>query len=87
VDTFARRDDLVVFIGNNDPALLFCMDRKGWLIGEEQSEDAQVRAIWRSGAKIAVVPGAPVGDEVWEFLNTVGSPVFTSGRIRVYRLP
>jgi hypothetical protein len=56
VDRFAERDDRVVFIGNNDPALLFCMDRKGWLVSEDESTEERIRSIWKAGAKIAVVP-------------------------------
>jgi 4-amino-4-deoxy-L-arabinose transferase-like glycosyltransferase len=87
VDSFARPNERVVFIGNNDPALLFCMDRKGWLLTEEDSTEERVRSVWRSGAKLAIVPGAPVKDEVWRLLKTEGWPVFTSGRIVVFRLP
>jgi hypothetical protein len=85
-DSFAAPQDRVVFIGNNDPALLFCMDRKGWLLTEEDSSEARVRSIWKAGAKLAIVPGAPVRDEVWQFLKTDGQLVFTAGRIVVYRL-
>ncbi len=42
-DRFAERTDRVVFIGSNDPALLFCMDRKGWLLTEEDSTEERVR--------------------------------------------
>ena len=87
VGRFAERDDRVVFIGNNDPALLFCMDRKGWLVSESESTEERIRSIWKAGAKIAVVPGAPLRDEVWRMLKTEAWPVFTAGRILVFRLP
>jgi len=63
------------------------MDRKGWLLTEEDSSEARVRSIWKAGAKLAIVPGAPVRDEVWQLLKTDGQLVFTAGRIVVYRLP
>ena len=87
VGRFAERDDRVVFVGNNDPALLFCMDRKGWLVSESESTEERIRSIWKAGAKIAVVPGAPLRDEVWRMLKTEAWPVFTAGRIVVFRLP
>jgi hypothetical protein len=62
------------------------MDRKGWLLTEEDSTEPRVRSIWKAGAKLAIVPGAPVQDEVWQFLKTDGRLVFTAGRIVVYRL-
>jgi hypothetical protein len=87
VDKFIGRDDRVVFVGNNDPALLFCMDHKGWLVSEGESTEERIRSIWKAGATIAVVPGAPLSEDVWRMLKTEAWPVFTAGRIIVFRLP
>ena len=86
VNQFADPGDRVVFVGNNDPALLFCMDRKGWLLIPEESTEERVRQIRQAGAKLAVVPGAPLNDKVWKLLKTEAWPVFTAGRIVVFRL-
>ena len=86
VNQFADPGDRIVFVGNNDPALLFCMDRKGWLLTPEESTEERVREIRNAGAKLAVVPGAPLKDEVWKLLKTEAWPVFTAGRIVVFRL-
>lgn len=62
------------------------MDRKGWLLIPEESTEERVRQIRQAGAKLAVVPGAPLKDEVWKLLKTEAWPVFTAGRIVVFRL-
>jgi hypothetical protein len=85
-DKFADPADRVVFVGNNDPALLFCMDRKGWLLTPEDSTVERLKQIRKAGAKLAIVPGAPLNDDVWKLLKTESWPVFTAGRIIVFRL-
>ena len=85
-DQVRRPADRVVFVGNNDPALLFCMDRKGWLLTPEDSTVERIKQIRKAGAKLAIVPGAPLSDDVWKLLKTESWPVFTAGRIMVFRL-
>jgi hypothetical protein len=63
------------------------MDHKGWLVSEGESTEERIRSIWKAGATIAVVPGAPLSEDVWRMLKTEAWPVFTAGRIIVFRLP
>jgi hypothetical protein len=46
----------------------------------------RLKQIRKAGAKLAIVPGAPLNDDVWKLLKTESWPVFTAGRIIVFRL-
>jgi hypothetical protein len=61
-------DDRVVFIGEENPQMLFCIDRKGWLLSADDATAARVEEVWRAGARIAVVPSVFDRDETLTFL-------------------
>jgi hypothetical protein len=78
----------VVFVGNNDPKLLFCIDRKGWLLAWFEADEPHVRSAWNAGAKLAIVQRANQNADLRRFLTEVGTPV-PSGRnvdAEVFRL-
>lgn len=75
-----------VFIGDNNPQMLFCVDRKGWLLSAGESNASRVRQAWQSGAKYAVLPRAFRRADVSQVLAEAGAPILTSRTLEVYRL-
>jgi hypothetical protein len=76
----------VVMIGNNNPQLLVCIDRKGWLYGAHEVSVERARAAWDAGASIAIMPRAVAGDEVRRFLMENGTVIVRTERTEAYRL-
>lgn len=79
-------DERVVLLGTPDPKLLFCMDRKGWVVPSRDDEGA-VRAAWQSGAVLVLLP-KPLTDERGErFAMQIGVVVLSTLDMDVVRLP
>jgi hypothetical protein len=76
----------VVVLGTSDPKLLFCMDRRGWLLPDIQAE-GELRAAWQSGAKLVIAPRTGPGDAVRQLLNQSGKIVLSTLDADVVRLP
>lgn len=49
-------DDLVAFFGYLSPDILYCLDRRGWALGEEWVTAKGMRQIAAEGADVIVVP-------------------------------
>jgi hypothetical protein len=79
-------DALVVFVGYNDPKLLFCMDRRGWLLPSYEADEVHLRSAWEGGARIAVVPDGVQDAGARRLLNEVGKPLFRAGSLQVFGL-
>jgi hypothetical protein len=50
-----QRSDLVAFADYGSPDLLFCLDRRGWLLHAEESTPARLGEIIRQGASVLVM--------------------------------
>jgi hypothetical protein len=75
----------VVVLGTSDPKLLFCMDRKGWLIPSVE-DDSAIRRAWETGAKLVVAPKASLGDNVRHFLTENGDVIDSTMETDLVRL-
>lgn len=53
---FLMPRDRLLFVGDNDPKLMFCMDRSGWLKNPAESDAAHLDEALGHGATIAVLP-------------------------------
>lgn len=51
-----RPDDRAVFVSHQNPDVLFCIGRKGWLLGAPQSTPDGVLEVVRNGGSVVVVP-------------------------------
>jgi hypothetical protein len=76
--------DRVVFVDIDDPALMFCLDVKGWLFGKGEPVASLERSL-AGGAAAAVVPiDADPGPAAW--LERVGAEVYRNRKYRILRL-
>ena len=75
----------VMVVGTSDPKLLFCIDRKGWLL--PSADEGAIRAAWDAGARLAVVPKSSTNAAAQRFLAENGSPVLSTLDADVFRLP
>jgi hypothetical protein len=76
-----RPDDLVVFANYNSPDLLYCLDRRGWLLLEEASTAPYLAHLTAQGASVLVAP-VPVPPE----LSADRPPLVSTQRWVSYRL-
>jgi hypothetical protein len=79
-------DDRAVIVGETDPKLLFCSDRKGWVLGGAESDVDHLRAAWRDGARLVFVLKSFTDPQVREFLNSTGTRVISSDVREVFQL-
>lgn len=47
--------DRLVFANDQSPDMLFCLDRKGWLLSTDQSTVAHIRSLSQAGASVVVL--------------------------------
>ncbi|HVH29836.1 MAG TPA: glycosyltransferase family 39 protein [Vicinamibacterales bacterium] len=86
IGTASVSEERVAMLGTSDPKLLFCADRKGWLLPAPVDEQALHR-IWEEGARLVVVPKTLPGDEsARAFLAASGSQVISTLDADVFRL-
>jgi hypothetical protein len=79
-------DERVVILGTSDPKLLFCVDRKGWLVPSPMAEEV-LHPIWKAGGRLVVVPKSlPDDTSTRRFLAESGSPVISTLDADVIRL-
>ena len=50
------RDERVVFVGYNSPDLLFCLDRRGWLLTDSEISASRLNGFTSAGAGVVVAP-------------------------------
>ena len=79
-------DDRVVVLGSSDPKLLFCIDRRGWLLPSAE-DDGALRTAWEAGARLVVVPKSLPDGSVRRFLAGNGSVVLSTMETDLVRLP
>ena len=79
-------DDRVVVLGSSDPKLLFCIDRRGWLLPSAE-DDGALRTAWEAGARLVVVPKSLPDGSVRKFLAGNGSVVHSTMETDLVRLP
>ena len=76
--------DRVVIVGSKSPALLFCLNRKGWLLDPEEAGAERLAGLAREGADMMVLEGA-AGD-TQRFLDEHARLELTVNSFAVYRV-
>jgi hypothetical protein len=76
--------DRVAIVGSQSPALLFCLDRKGWLLDPEQASAERLTQIVREGAKMMIIDRSAY--QAPRFLTHSGTLDLTAGPWAVYRI-
>jgi hypothetical protein len=83
--TSSAADDRLLFLGDNDPKILFCADRKGWLLASFESTAERARAVQAEGARVAVLRRADVPHEAKAFVADAAQLVYSTPSADVYR--
>ena len=74
----------VVIVGSKSPALLFCLDRKGWLLDPEEASAERLTQIIGEGARTMIIDRS--ADQALRFLARTGTLGLTAGPWAVYRI-
>lgn len=82
----APSDRVIVMAQDADPKFLFCMDRKGWVLGGEETSVHRVRTAWTEGARYAFLSDGLERPDVRALLDEIGTPLEIGGPFRTYRL-
>jgi len=85
-DSLLSTNDRLLFVGYNNPDLLFCMDKKGWLLPEHLSDAQHITEAWIAGATVAVIPASYDSADVTEQIRASGTVLVSNDAFRVYRL-
>jgi hypothetical protein len=86
VNELSRPDERVVLLGTTDPKLLFCMDRKGWVL-PSLDDDLAVRDAWQHGATLTFIPKPLTNQKAERFVRASGVVVLSTLDVDVVRLP
>lgn len=76
--------DRVVFVNELSPDILFCLDRKGWLLDTPQSTAEHLRRIATEGGSVAVTRRAD--REVTAGVQAIGQPLLETPEFLAFRL-
>jgi len=85
IGTVSSPSERVVVLGTSDPKLLFCMDRKGWVM-PSTNDDGALRTAWQAGARLVVVPKTLPHESVRRFLDDNGTTVLSTTETDLIRL-
>lgn len=77
----------VVIAGGRNPWLLFCLDRKGWLVDPEALSRASVDEMRREGASLVVVETGIAGAEDAQRVAEAVAPRVLTRKVTAFRLP
>jgi len=79
--------DRLVFLGYENPDLLFCLDRRGWLLEEAAVRPERLARAWRAGGTVFVFPASRADDPAQRWLRERGKTAFRNGSFELLRLP
>jgi hypothetical protein len=85
--TFLAAGDRLAFVGYDNPDLLYCLDRRGWLLGAEAADAERLGEVWRLGGTVFVLPRTPAREPEAEWLRERGKTAFENASFEVVRLP
>jgi hypothetical protein len=85
-EEFLEKEDLLLFVGYNSPQLMFCMDRKGWLLADHESQEERVLRAWRDGASVVVVRSTFQSEPLGRWMDRSGRLLFENREWKVLRL-
>jgi hypothetical protein len=83
--TWLRPDDRLLFADYNDPKIMFCMDRQGWLLPRHLTDADHLSDAVRDGATVAVIVTESRGSGA-EWAEAHGTLVFSNPALAAYRL-
>ena len=86
IQSMSDAGDRVVIIGDKSPQLLFCIDRKGWLLGDYEADEARIRGIWHDGARLAVLLHSFDAPNLRRLLADNGRLVLNTPTLELYAL-
>jgi 4-amino-4-deoxy-L-arabinose transferase-like glycosyltransferase len=87
VQSLSDAGDRVMIIGQGSPQFLFCIDRKGWVLGAHEADETRVRNTWHEGARLAVLLHALDAPEIRRWLTDNGRLLLSTPTLEMYRLP
>jgi hypothetical protein len=82
VAELTESDERLIVVGDNNPWLLFCADRRGWLVSGGESGPAKIVEAWQEGAAWAVVLRTAVEPDAKRFLEQTAEVAY-AGRAGV----
>jgi hypothetical protein len=85
--TFLGAGDRLVFLDYGNPDLLYCLDRRGWLLDGEETNSWRLAEAWRSGGTVFVIPRTVAGTPVDRWVRERGTTDFENSGFAVVRLP
>lgn len=78
--------DLVAFVDDPNPDLLFCVDRRGWLFPPGQWSGVELSNARRDGARVLVLPRPQAMLSIPEDMRPRSEPIARAGDLAAYRL-
>jgi 4-amino-4-deoxy-L-arabinose transferase-like glycosyltransferase len=85
--SFLAAGDRLAFVGYENPDLLYCLDRRGWLLEAGTADAERLGEVWRLGATVFVLPRALAWGPAGEWIRERGSTAFENAGFVVARLP
>lgn len=82
---FLEAGDRLVFPGYENPDLLYCLNRRGWLLEPTESV-AQLNEAWRSGGTVVILPRALAGTTIERWVKKRGKTAFRNEGFEAVRL-
>jgi hypothetical protein len=79
--------DRLAFVGYNNPDLLYCLDRRGWLLEEGAADAERLGEIWHLGGTVFVFPRALARGPAAQWVRERGRTAFENAGFEVARLP
>jgi hypothetical protein len=84
---FLSADDRLAFVGYDNPDLLYCLDRRGWLLEAGTADAERLSEVWRLGGTVFVLPRTLAGEPAAEWVRKRGKTAFENAGFEVVRLP
>lgn len=84
--TFLAAGDRLALVGYENPDLLHCLDRRGWLLAAETADAERLSEVWRLGGTVFVLPRTLAREPAAEWLRARGKTTFANPSFEVVRL-
>jgi hypothetical protein len=81
---FSSPTERLVVVGTSDPRFLFCLNRKGWLLGDDQTSGEALRLAWEEGARVVLVYPEHAA-AVLPFLKDQATEIDVAGPVRAFQ--
>jgi hypothetical protein len=85
--TFLAPGERLAFVDYENPDLLYCLDRRGWLLAPGTADAGRLAEVWRQGGTVFVLARALAGEPAAEWVRQRGKTAFENPGFEVVRLP